>query len=55
MTLFEPKFGPGFSFGHSRVDVFFDDCRSDPSCTLDFFPVVVETVGDDCLGAIFVG
>ena len=54
MALFEPKLGPAFALGDPGVDVFLDNGGADASGSFDSFAVVVETVGDDGFGAVFV-
>ena len=54
VAFFEPEFRPAFALGHARVHVFFDDGAADASGGLDAFAVVVESVGDDGFGAVFV-
>ena len=55
MSLFEPKLCPAFALGDAGVDVFFDNGGAYAANGLDSFTVVVETVGDDCFGAVLVG
>ena len=55
MALFETELGPAFALGDAGVDVFLDDGGADAAGSFDSFAVVVETVGDDGFGAVFVG
>jgi len=55
VALLETELGPRPALGHLRVDVFADDGGLDAAGNLHFLVVIVEAVGDDGLGAIFVG
>jgi hypothetical protein len=55
VTLLETELGPRAALGDLRVDVFANDGGLDASGNLHFLVVIVEAVGDDGLGAIFVG
>lgn len=54
VALFEPELRPAFALGDARVDVFLDDGGADATGGLDPFAVVVEAVGDDGFGPVFV-
>ena len=54
VSLFEPEFRPAFALGDARVDVLFDDGGAYAAGGFDAFAVVVESVGDDCFGAVLV-
>lgn len=54
VALFEPEFRPAFALGDARVDILFDDGGADAAGGLDSFAVVVEAVGDDGFGPVFV-
>lgn len=54
VALLEAKFGPGSPLGHLRVDMFTDNGGLDPAGDLHFLVIIVEPVGDDGLGAVFV-
>jgi hypothetical protein len=55
VSLLETELGPRPALGHLRVDVFANDGGLDAAGNLHFLVVIVEAVGDDGLGAIFVG
>ena len=54
MALFEPEFRPAFALRDAGVDVFFDDGGAYAAGGFDAFTVVVETVGNNGFGAVFV-
>ena len=55
MALLEAELGPGLALGDAWIHRFFDDCSSDAPGCLYFLAIVVEAVGDDGFGTIFVG
>lgn len=55
VALLETELGPRAALGDLRVDVFADHGGLDAAGNLHFLVVIVEAVGDDGLGAIFVG
>lgn len=55
VALLETELGPRAALGDLRVDVFADHRGLDAAGNLHFLVVIVEAVGDDGLGAIFVG
>lgn len=54
VALLEAELGPRPALGHLWVDVFADYGGLDPAGDLYFLVVIVEAVGDDRLGAVFV-
>lgn len=54
VALLEAELGPRPALGDLWVDVLSDDGGLDPASDLHFLVVIVETVGDDRLGAVFV-
>ena len=54
MTLFEAELGPALALGDAGVDVFFDDGGADAAGGFDALAVVVEAVGYNGFGAVFV-
>ena len=55
MAFLEAKFGPCAPFGDSRIHGFFDHSGADTLGCLYTFPVVVETIGYNGFGPVFVG
>lgn len=55
VPFLQPEFRPCFAFGDPWVDVLLHDRRADSSRGFHFFAVVVEAVGYDGFGAVFVG
>lgn len=55
VALFQPELGPPPAFGDARVDGFAHDGGADAAGRLDLFAGIVEGVGDDGFGAVFVG
>ena len=54
VALLETELGPRPALGDLRVDMFTDDVGLDAAGDLHFLVVIVEAVGDDGLGAVFV-
>lgn len=54
VALLVSELFPFAAFGDLGVDVFTDHCGLNPAGDLHFLVVIVETVGDDGLGAVFV-
>lgn len=54
VTFFAAELSPGAPLGDTRIDGFLDNRGSDAAGGFHFFAVVVEAVGDDGFGAIFV-
>lgn len=54
MAFLEAKFGPCAPFGDSRIDRFFDYGGADTLGCLYTFPIIIETIGYDGLGAVFI-
>lgn len=54
VAFFETEFRPGFALGDTGVDIFFDDGGADAAGGFDAFAVVVEAVGCNSFGAVFV-
>lgn len=55
VSLLETELGPRPALGDLGVDVFANGGGLDPAGDLHFLVVIVEAVGDNGLGAIFVG
>lgn len=55
VVFLETKLGPCSSLGHARVDSLANDSGTNATCCFDLFAFVVDRVGDNRLGAIFVG
>ena len=54
VALFEAELGPALALGDTGVDVFFDDGGADAAGGFDALTVVVEPVGYNGFGAVFV-
>lgn len=54
MAFFEAEFRPGAPFRHGGVDGFADDGGADAPGGFHLFAGIVEGVGDDRFGAVFV-
>lgn len=54
VALLEAELGPRPALGHLWVDVLADYGGLDPASDLHFLVVIIEAVGDDRLGAVFV-
>lgn len=54
VALLEAELGPGPALCHLWVDVLSDNGSLNPASDLHFLVVIVETIGDDRLGAVFV-
>ena len=55
MSFLEPEFRPRTTFGDAGVDGFTGDGGADTTGGLDTLAFVVEAVGNDGLGTVFVG
>ena len=54
MSFLKAEFGPGFALGDPGIDVFFDDSGADATYGLDTLAIIIEAVGCDGLGVVFV-
>ena len=55
MSLLEAELGPAAPGGDGRVDGLTDDGGADAAGSFDTLAVVVEAVGNDGFGAVFIG
>lgn len=55
VALFPAELGPRPPLGDAGVDSFLDDSGADATGRFHLFAVVVESIGDDGFGAVFVG
>lgn len=55
MSLLKSKLRPALALGDTGVDVLLDDGGAYATSGFDPFAFVVEMVGEDGLGAVFVG
>jgi len=55
MPFLEAELRPCLTSSNGWVDLLLDDSCADSTCGFDAFAVLIEAVGGDGLGAIFIG